>query len=201
MGCRRVYGERPGRRWSETYDPAVFTTERLRLRRWQEGDVAPFAAMSVDPDVMRYFPSFVSQEDTRALVQRFDGVFDEHGFGPWALEHDGEFVGFTGLLVHTFPAHFTPAVEVGWRLRREAWGRGFATEAAREALRIGFEEHDLDEIVSMTVPANVRSVAVMERLGMTRDRADDFDHPRVEEGSPLRRHVLYRLSRSQWAGS
>ncbi len=186
---------------SGTYDPPVFRTERLLLRRWREGDLAPFAAMSADPDVMRHFPSFVSEEETHALVERFERHFDEHGFGPWALEHDGEFIGFTGLLVHTFPAHFTPAVEVGWRLRKAAWGRGFATEAAREALRVGFDEHRVDEIVSMTVPANVKSVAVMERLGMSRDPDDDFDHPRIPEGSPLRRHVLYRMPRDRWADS
>ncbi|NND84694.1 MAG: GNAT family N-acetyltransferase [Acidimicrobiia bacterium] len=183
---------------SAPYDSRVFATERLTLRRWVESDLPGFAAMNVDPDVMEYFPAFVSEEDTRAVVERFESLFDEVGYGPWALEHDGEFIGFTGLLIHTFPAHFTPAVEVGWRLRKEAWGHGFATEAARAALRVGFEDHAIDEIVSMTVPANVKSVAVMERLGMVRDPADDFDHPRVPEGSPLRRHVLYRLSAKKW---
>ncbi len=186
---------------SGTYDRRVSRTERLILRRWREEDLAPCAAMCADPDVMRHFPSSVSKEETRALVERIERHFDEHGFGLWALEHGGAFIGFTGLLIHTFAAHFTPAVEVGWRLRKEAWGRGFATEAAREALRIGFDEHQVDEIVSMTVPANVKSVAVMERLGMSRDPADDFDHPRIPEGSPLRRHVLYRMPRDRWADS
>jgi RimJ/RimL family protein N-acetyltransferase len=122
------------------------------------------------------------------------------GFGLWAVERqaDGRFLGFTGLAAPTFKAHFTPCVEVGWRFAVEAWGHGYATEAARAALRFGFENLDLAEIVSFTVPANTRSRAVMERLGMTRDPADDFDHPRLPEGHPLRHHVLYRLGHERW---
>ena len=124
----------------------------------------------------------------------------EDGVGQWAVERreDGAFIGFTGLALQAFEAPFTPAVEVGWRLAAAAWGHGYATEAARAALRFGFVTRSLEEIVSFTVPANVRSRAVMERIGMTRDPADDFDHPRLPVGSPLRRHVLYRLSRASW---
>jgi ribosomal-protein-alanine N-acetyltransferase len=105
----------------------------------------------------------------------------------------GEFVGFTGLAVTEFEAHFTPAVEVGWRLARSAWGNGYATEAARAALSFGFEEAGLNEVVSFTAPANRRSRAVMERIGMSRDPRDDFDHPGLPGGHPLRPHVLYRV--------
>nr|WP_242676290.1 GNAT family N-acetyltransferase [Streptosporangium minutum] len=131
------------------------------------------------------------------MVDRIESAFDEHGYGLWALEvrATGEFVGFTGLAWQTFEAHFTPALEVGWRLARSAWGRGYASEAARAAIGHGFGPAGQDEIVSMTAVANLRSRAVMERLGMTRDPADDFDHPRVPAGSPVRPHVLYRLSR------
>ena len=111
---------------------------------------------------------------------------------------DGAFLGFTGLAPPRFEAAFTPCVEVGWRLAAEAWGHGYATEAARAALAFGFEVRGLDEILSWTVPANLRSRAVMERIGMTHDPADDFDHPNIAVGSPLRRHVLYRLSRERW---
>lgn len=161
----------------------------------------PFIAMGADPEVMAHFPALLGPEESRRFIERMEAHHDEHGFGFWALEHHGRFIGCAGLLAQDFPAHFTPAVEVGWRLRRSAWGQGFATEAASEAVRIGFEEHGLAEIVSMTVPANVRSRAVMERLGMRRDPADDFDHPRVPEGSPLRRHVLHRLTAAAWAVS
>jgi len=131
------------------------------------------------------------------MVDRIETRFEEHGFGLWAVElADGKpFIGFVGLAVPAFEAHFTPAVEVGWRLAAEHWSRGYATEAARAALDYGFTTAGLDEIVSFTVPANSRSRAVMERLGMTHDPADDFDHPRIEPGHPLRRHVLYRKRR------
>ena len=128
------------------------------------------------------------------MVERIEAGFEANGFGLWALEvrATGEFVGFTGLDVPEFEAHFMPAVEIGWRLARSAWGQGYATEAARTALSFGFEEVGLVEIVSFTTPANRRSRAVMERLGMSHDPADDFDHPRLPPGHPQRRHVLYR---------
>ena len=128
------------------------------------------------------------------MVDRIEAGFAADGFGLWAVEVAGgpPFIGFVGLAVPRFEAHFTPAVEVGWRLAREHWGRGYATEAARAALDYGFGTVGLEEVVSLTVPANTRSIAVMERLGMTRDPADDFDHPRLPEGHRLRRHVLYR---------
>jgi RimJ/RimL family protein N-acetyltransferase len=180
--------------------PTTLTTGRLLLRHWRDDDRAPFAAMNADPRVMEHFLAPLSRLESDALIDEFEARFDPRGFGLWALERrdDGTFIGFTGLAAVPWEAHFTPAIEVGWRLAPEAWGHGYATEAAREAVRFGFEDAELDEIVSFTVPANVRSRAVMERLGMTHDPADDFDHPRLPVGHPLRRHVLYRIDRESW---
>ncbi|NJP24694.1 GNAT family N-acetyltransferase [Microbispora sp. SCL1-1] len=170
-------------------------TERLVLRRWREDDKEPFAALNADPVVMEHFPATLSREDSDALAERIEAGFDEHGFGLWAVEADGEFIGFTGLSVPRFTAPFTPCVEIGWRLARSAWGRGYATEAARASLEDGFGRAGLTEVVSFTAVQNVRSQAVMRRLGMTHDPADDFDHPALPAGHPLRRHVLYRIRR------
>jgi len=150
--------------------------------------------MNADPAVLEFLPGALTREESDAMVARIGRHFSEHGFGFWAVETaDGqEFVGLVGLAVVGFEAPFTPAVEVGWRLARSQWGRGYATEAARSALDYGFGPLGLQEIVSFTVPANVRSRAVMERLGMTHDDRDDFDHPKLAEGHRLRRHVLYR---------
>lgn len=155
--------------------------------------------MSADPAVMRFFPKTLTRGESDAVADRIEQHFAEHGFGMWALEVPGEvpFAGFVGLLVVSFDAHFTPAIEVGWRLAAEQWGNGYATEAARAAVEWGFRTLDVDEIVAMAVESNVRSTAVMERLGMTRNPDDDFDHPKLEETSPIRRHVLYRLRRPE----
>lgn len=173
-------------------------TERLRLRRWREGDREPFAALNADPVVMEHLPALTSRAESDAMVDRIEAHFDRRGFGLWAVEVRGgaPFVGFVGLWTPMFEAHFTPAVEVGWRLARAHWGHGYATEAARAAVDYGFEELELEEIVAFTVPGNFRSRRVMERLGMTHDPVDDFDHPGIPAGHPLRRHVLYRLARS-----
>ncbi len=185
-----VLGEDPRRPW-----PSL-TTPRLELRHWREADLELFAAMNSDPAVMEHFPELLSRRQSDGLVDRIEAGFAANGFGLWALEVRGtdEFIGFTGLAVPEFEAHFTPAVEVGWRLVRSAWGNGYATEAAGAALRFGFDEVGLDEIVSFTVPGNRRSRAVMERLGMRRDPRDDFDHPGLPPGHPLRPHVLYRIA-------
>jgi len=174
---------------------AELLTERLILRRWRAEDHEPFVLMNSDPEVMEYYPARLSRAETGASIGRIEGHFSQHGFGLWAAELrvPGEFVGYIGLAVPRFEAHFTPCVEIGWRLRRDHWGKGLATEGARVAARFGFEEIGLDEIVSFTVPANVRSRRVMEKLGMAHDPADDFDHPLLDEGHPMRRHVLYRL--------
>jgi ribosomal-protein-alanine N-acetyltransferase len=170
-------------------------TGRLILRPWRGKDREAFAALASDPEVQRYYPAPLSREEADAFVDRIEAEHRARGWGLWALEvaGTGRFIGYTGLEVPSFEAHFTPAVEVGWRLARDAWGNGYATEAARAAVAFGFDDLGLDEIVSFTVPANARSRAVMERLGMTHDPAEDFDHPGLPEGHPLRRHVLYRL--------
>lgn len=173
-------------------------TPRLRLRRWHPDDRAPFAALNADPVVMEHLPALLTPEQSDAMVERIEACFDEHGFGLWATEilhgpDNGRFIGYVGLWPATFEAHFTPAIEVGWRLARPYWGRGYATEAARAATADGFGRLGLAEIVSFTAAGNRRSRRVMEKLGMTHDPADDFDHPGLPDGHPLRRHVLYRL--------
>ena len=172
-------------------------TERLRLRSWRDDDRPAFAELNADPRVMEHLHSVLSRQESDALFDRIETHFELHGFGLWALElhESGRFAGFVGMSIPRFEAHFTPCVEVGWRLAHEHWGRGFATEAARAALTFGFERLDLDEIVSFTVPGNLRSRRVMERNGMTHEPADDFDHPMFEPSHRLCRHVLYRARR------
>lgn len=170
-------------------------TERLLLRQWRDDDFAPFAALNGDPEVMRHFPRTLSRAESDTLAERQRTLIAERGWGLWAVEAPEGFIGFVGLSEPRFEAHFTPAVEVGWRLAREHWGHGFASEAARAAVADGFARVRLDEVVSFTSATNLRSQRVMERIGMTRDPADDFDHPRVPEGHRLRRQVLYRLPR------
>jgi ribosomal-protein-alanine N-acetyltransferase len=175
-------------------------TERLVLREWRDEDLAPFAAMNADASVMEHFPSVLTRAESDATVARIRAHFAEHGYGPWAVEIPGvaPFVGFVGLSSPRFESTFTPCVEVGWRLAREHQGRGFATEGARAAIAHGFATALLDEIVSMTVSANAPSRRVMEKLGMHRDPTEDFDHPLIPDGHPLRRHVLYRVRRDEW---
>ncbi len=167
------------------------------LRRWRPDDREPFAALNADPEVNEYLTGPLRRAQSDELVERIEAGFEHYGFGLWALEvrATGEFIGFAGLARPPFEAHFTPAVEVGWRLARSAWGRGYATEAGRAALAFGFERVGLEEVVSMTAVGNRRSRAVMERLGMSRDPADDFEHPNLPVGDPLRPHVLYRIGR------
>jgi RimJ/RimL family protein N-acetyltransferase len=183
--------------------PRSLTTDRLLLRQWVDADREPFAAMNADPAVMEHFPATMTREQSDALVDRIIEGWGTHGFGLWALEvrETGRFIGFTGLSVPGFEAHFTPAVEVGWRLSKDAWGNGYATEAARASLAYGFGPAGLAEIVSFTTTTNVPSQRVMQRIGMSHDPADDFDHPRLEQGHRLQRHVLYRISRAQWEAS
>lgn len=175
----------------------ILRTERLLLRRWQESDREAFAALNADPAVAEFLPSTLDRAQSDALIERIEQGFERHGFGAWCVEVPGvvSCAGFCGLSVPTFEAPFMPCVEVAWRLSPAMWGHGYATEAARAAIAFGFDEAGLDEIVSFTVPANQRSRRVMEKLGMTRDPAEDFEHPRLPVGHPLRRHVLYRLRR------
>ncbi|CAA9336324.1 MAG: Acetyltransferase, GNAT family [uncultured Nocardioidaceae bacterium] len=175
-------------------EPVVLRTQRLVLRPWTEADREPFAAMGADPEVMRHFPGLLDRAASDAFVDRCMQRFTDQGWGLWVVDRGG-FLGFTGLspVPPTLPC--APAVEVGWRLARNAWGQGYATEAGRAALSYGFDVLGLDEIVSFTATLNLPSIAVMQRLGMTRDPAEDFDHPGVPVGHPVRRHVLYRLRR------
>lgn len=174
-------------------------TERLILRRWTEAERAPFAAINADPRVMEHFPAVLDAAASDALIDRIEAGFERDGFGLWAVERrdTGEFIGFVGLAKPRFTAHFTseeqPAVEVGWRLAPDAWGHGFASEAARAVLRFGFEHLGLREIVSFTARQNERSQAVMRRIGMTHLPSDDFAHPSIDPQSPLSEHVLFRI--------
>jgi ribosomal-protein-alanine N-acetyltransferase len=173
----------------------MLETERLFLRRWKDSDREPFAAMNADPRVMEFFPGCLTREESDAFIERIESHFENHGFGLFAaeLKADGSLIGFIGLHAATFQAHFTPCVEIGWRIAVPYWNKGLATEGAREVIRFAFERLRLDRIVSFTVPENVASRRLMEKLGMTCNPADDFDHPRLPEGHRLRRHVLYQL--------
>jgi RimJ/RimL family protein N-acetyltransferase len=172
-------------------------TPRLLLRRWRDSDRLPFQKINADARVMEFMPEQLTPEASDELFDRAESHFIQHGFGPFAVEYleQNAFIGFIGLSIPNFDAPFMPAVEIGWRLAFDYWGRGLATEGARAALGCGFEELKLKSVVSFTVPGNFRSRRVMEALGMTHDASGDFDHPRLPEGHPLRRHVLYRISR------
>ena len=167
----------------------MIRTERLVLRQWREDDREPFAALNADPVVMEHFPSTMTREQSDSFVDFNVATIDERGWGLWAVEADGAFIGFVGLN----EPNFRPGVEIGWRLARAAWGHGYATEAAQAVLAFAKDELGLDEVISFTSTTNLRSQRVMQRIGMTHDPADDFDHPRVEDPR-RRRHVLYRLA-------
>jgi RimJ/RimL family protein N-acetyltransferase len=170
-------------------------TPRLLLREWRDTDREPFAAMSHDPAVMEMLLPFPDRAASDAWIARMQAHCDKHGFCQWAVEIPGEasLIGAVGLNWVPHQTAFTPAVEMGWRLARAYWGQGYALEATQAVVDDGFGRLGLDEIVAYTVPTNRRSWGLMERLGMSRDPSDDFDHPAVPEGHPLRRHVLYRL--------
>jgi RimJ/RimL family protein N-acetyltransferase len=180
-------------------------TDRLVLRGWRDDDRHPYAGLNADPLVMEHFPSTLTPQQSNEMVDRMIAAWDDRHYGLWAVEVSevgqlqGQFIGFVGLSSPTWQAAFTPCVEVGWRLARNAWGRGYATEAARAALGWGFSELEPPgaEFVSFTTEHNVRSRRVMEKLGMRRDPADDFDHPMLPDWVG-RRHVLYRIGRSEF---
>jgi RimJ/RimL family protein N-acetyltransferase len=176
----------------------MLQTPRLLLRQWRAEDREPFAAMGRDPAVMAHFPALLTREESDAGADRAEAYIAQNGFGFWAVEIPGEafFAGFIGLRRPWFKAHFTPCIEIGWRLARPFWGRGYATEGAAAALEIGFTRLGLEEIVAYAVPANARSLAVMGRIGM--QFSGEFDHPELPEGHRLRRHVLYRIGKKEW---
>jgi RimJ/RimL family protein N-acetyltransferase len=194
FSCIRMREARPRRALVPA--PTELRTERLVLRRWQEEDRAPFAALNADPEVMRYFPAPLTRAESDAMVDRIEARFAETGYGLWAVDAPGlGFIGFVGLVWQSFPAAFTPAVEVGWRLARSAWGRGYAPEAARAAMADGLARIAIDEVVSMTAAINAPSRRVMEKIGLTHDPADDFVHPNLPADHHLQPHVLYRRGR------
>ncbi len=181
--------------------PIELRTKRLTLRRWLHADRRPFATLNANTTVMEHYPAPLTAAESDAFVDRIEDHFSQHGWGLWAVElaESHAFIGYVGLWPATFDAHFTPAVEVGWRLGREYWGAGFAPEAASAAITDGFGRVGVEEIVSFTAATNVRSQRVMQKLGLRHDPADDFDHPAIPEDHLLRRHVLYRQHRSDWA--
>lgn len=172
-------------------------TPRMLLRTWRESDLGPLARMCADPRVMEFFPKTLAPSESYELYRRITAHYEVHGFCPWAVEIPGvtEFAGWTGLSVPTWDAPFMPCVEIGWRFAFEFWGKGYATEAANASLDAGFNQLGLKEIVSFTSPLNVRSIRVMERIGMTRDPSADFHHPAIPKDHPLSLHVLYRKQR------
>lgn len=176
-----------------------FETPRLFLRQWRPADQAPFAAINADPKVMEFFPAPLSRQESDAIAARCHALIAERGWGFWAVESKvgGTFIGFVGLHIPRAELPFFPCVEIGWRLASTHWGKGLATEAAKGALRVGFQTLRLEEIVSFTAVGNTRSRKVMLRLGMVEDKAT-FEHPDIPAGHPLREHALYRLSRRKW---
>ncbi len=168
-------------------------TERLLLRPWREADRESFAALNADPAVMAWLQGVLTRAESDGFVDRIRALWAENGYGLWAVEvPSADFIGYVGLHPATFEAPFTPAVEVGWRLARPHWGHGYATEAARAAIRFGYDVAGLAEVLSFTAATNLRSRAVMERVGLVHDLAGDFEHPNLPQGHPLRPHVLYR---------
>jgi len=175
----------------------LYETSRLVIRHWRPTDRPALAALNADAEVMRHFPARLTHAESDAFYDRLQAGVAQHGyaFPAVALKADGALIGLVGLARATFEAPFTPATEIGWRLARAYWGQGYASEAARAALAYGFDRLGLPEIVSFTAVPNQASQAVMARIGMTRDAAEDFDHPSLAPGHPLRRHVLYRIRR------
>ena len=174
----------------------VLTTERLVLRRWRAQDREPFARLNADPRVMEFMPALLSRAESDALANRVEAHMEQHGFCLYAAElrENHRFIGFIGVHVPNFQAAFMPCIELGWRLAADVWGRGLATEAGRAVIRHAFDVLGIAELVSYTAVINVRSRHLIEKMGMKRNPLDDFDHPRVAEGHPLRPHVLYRLA-------
>jgi RimJ/RimL family protein N-acetyltransferase len=181
--------------------PMEIRTARALLRQWHDSDIPVWVEMNADAQVRRYFPTVATAEAAAGEATRIRAALAQRGWGAWALEIPGSvpFAGFVGLIVPAFQAHFVPAVEIGWRLMRSTWHQGYATEAAQAVVRFAFEQLELPELISMTVPDNLPSQAVMKRLGFTHDSQDDFDHPKIEDGHRFKRHVLYRLSRQKYA--
>ena len=176
-----------------------FETKRLICRQWQPSDLPSFARINADPKVMEFFPQLLSAFESNALAESFKDFIELHGFGLWAVElkESNEFIGFVGLAIPNIIFPFSPCVEIAWRIGSRYWGQGYATEAAKKTLQIGFELLELSEIVSFTTINNLRSRSVMKKLGMQENRMT-FNHPNLPIGHALREHCLYRLQRDQW---
>lgn len=175
-------------------------SDRLKLRQWQESDLADFASLNADPKVMAFFPNLLTAEQSDALVERFQKQITQNYFGPWAVEliETGEFLGMTGLGIPRFEAHFTPCVEIGWRLAAKHWGNGYATEAAKAALNYGFTVALLNEIVAFTTQDHLASRKVMSRIGMIQDVEGSFVHPDDAHMEHPDKLVLYRINKDNW---
>ncbi len=171
-----------------------YHTERLILRQWKQSDREPFAALNANPEVMRHFPKTRTREESDGMAKAIEQLIAENGWGFWAVEEKSSevFIGFVGLNIPGYELPFSPVIEIGWRLDNAFWGKGYAPEAARKALEVGFEQFGMKEIVAFTALDNVPSQRVMEKIGM--QRGEEFDHPLLEEGHPLRRHVVYRIA-------
>ncbi len=174
----------------------IITTPRLILREWKEEDAVPFIKMNMDKEVMRFFPSTQTAEESMVLIARVKAHFADYGYGACAVERkdNGEFIGFTGLTHPRFESYFTPCVEIGWRLSKENWGHGFATEAATACLNHGFTSLGLEEIYSFTTTTNDPSMNVMKKIGMK--HVGEFEHPGLPDGHILKTHVLYKITRN-----
>ena len=178
----------------------IIETDRLILRTWNDNDLQPMLAINQDPKVMEYFPSLQDLEMTKNFIDKVNAHFENHGYSLYAVikKDTTEFIGFTGLLIADFASHFTPATEIGWRLSSNHWGQGFATEGAKAVLDYAFRELKLTEIVSFTAAGNAKSIRVMQKIGLQHNAADDFDHPKLDDKSPLKRHVLYRINQEKY---
>ena len=178
----------------------ILETDRLILRTWVDADLESMFAINQDPKVMEYFPELQDLETTKKLMIRINNHFEKYGYTVYATERkdSGEFIGFIGLFTREFESHFTPATEIGWRLSSNHWGQGFATEGAKAVLDYAFRKLKIPEIVSFTAAGNAKSIRVMQKIGLQHNEADDFEHPKLDDTSPLKRHVLYRLSREKY---
>jgi RimJ/RimL family protein N-acetyltransferase len=183
---------------SQSNTRVFLETKRLRLRQWVTGDLEPFSDMNQDPVVMEYFPGLIPREQSKSFVDKTHSLIEKQGYGLWAAEEirSGEFIGFVGLSRPIFHAHFTPCLEIGWRLAHQFWGRGLAAEGAMAALAFAFDMLDEDEVVSFTADTNSRSIRVMQKIGMTEDVAGRFIHPALPKSHSLAPHCLYRINRT-----
>ena len=175
----------------------IIYTERLILRKWIDADFMPFAEMNKDIDVMKYYPSLSNEEETAAMMKRINSHFEQHGFGLFAVEklNTKEFIGYTGFMIQSFESFFTPCIEIGWRLKKEEWNKGYATEAAEACLKYGFDTLQFKTIYSFTAVINSASERVMQKIGMIKD--GEFNHPKIASTSLLWRHVLYVISNKE----